>query len=114
MGNRGFCGTFNPPIPSMKTLEACLCSIQSRFYPATNSSGSRIRVKWSYGRDGASKTIPYRHELNSQQNHTQAALELIRETVSPDELARLEDYTLVSGVNPDGSVSHVFYPGWIK
>lgn len=98
----------------MKTLEAYLCSIQSRFHPATNSTGSRIRVKWSYGRDGASKTLPYRHELNEQANHTQAALALIRETVSPEELARLEDYTLVSGVNPDGSVSHVFYPGWIK
>lgn len=94
----------------MKTLEAYLCSIQSRFHPATNSTGSRIRVKWSYGRDGASKTLPYRHELNEQANHTQAALELIRETVSPEELTRLEGYTLVSGVNPDGTVSHVFYP----
>ncbi len=94
----------------MKTLEACLCSIQSRFRPATDSTGSRIRVKWAYGRKGASKSLPYRHELNSQQNHTQAALALIRETVSPEELSRLEGYTLVSGVNPDGTVSHVFYP----
>ena len=94
----------------MKTLEACLCSIQSRFHPATDSTGSRIRVKWAYGRKGASKTLPYRHEWNSQQNHTQAALALIMETVTPEELTRLEGYTLVSGVNPDGTVSHVFYP----
>ena len=94
----------------MKTLEACLCSIQSRFHGATDSTGSRIRVKWAYGRTGASKTLPYQHEWNAQQNHTRAALELIRETVSPEELIRLEGYTLVSGVNPDGTVSHVFYP----
>jgi hypothetical protein len=94
----------------MKTLEASLCSLQSRFVPATDHNGSRIRVRWSYGRTGASKTVPYRHELSAEGNHTSAALELIRQTCSPDELSRLESYTLVSAQNPDGTVSHVFYP----
>lgn len=94
----------------MKTQEASLCSLQSRFRPVTNSTGSRIRVKWAYGRKVVSKTLPYRHELDHFSNHKLAALALIMDTVTTEELTRLEGYTLVSGVNPDGTVSHVFCP----
>lgn len=54
-------------------------TILTKFVPATNNRGSRIKAVqsgWSDKRECTSVTIPYPHELNTEQAHMLAARKL--------------------------------------
>lgn len=62
-------------------------AIITKYLPVTNHRGARIRVMALAGRH----TFPWRHELNSSENHYFAALEFAKE------LGWLTDCYLVGG-----------------
>ena len=50
--------------------------IQTKYLPATNTKGSRIKATTSFGND--SVTIAYDYSLDCEQAHAKAAMELAR------------------------------------
>jgi hypothetical protein len=50
--------------------------IQTKYLPATNTKGSRIKATTSFGND--SITIAYDYSLDCEQAHAKAAMELAR------------------------------------
>ena len=94
----------------MQNLHVSLCSIVTKFLPATDCKGSRIKATWSYGRTNPSKTVHYDHALSGPKNHAKAALELIQSVATQEELDSMANSRLVTSCNPDGTYSHVIYP----
>jgi hypothetical protein len=86
-------------------------SIRTKYLPATNSRGSRIKATCERG----SVTIPYPHELSGDEVHRLAAKTLVFRFMDEDK----EKYgtphasnpwgrEFVTGCLPDGSYAHVF------
>lgn len=94
----------------MQNLHVSLCSIVTKFLPATDCKGSRIKATWSYGRTNPTKTVHYDHALNGPQNHAKAARELLLSVATQEELDSMDAYRMATACNPDGTYSHVFYP----
>ena len=85
-------------------------SIQTKYLPATESNGSRIKAKCARG----SITIPFPHELTGDAIHRAAVLALVTRFLDEDESKGTPRETnfwnraFVSGSLPDGSMAHVF------
>jgi len=85
-------------------------SIQTKYLPATNTRGSRIKAICERG----SVTIPYPHELSGDEVHRAAVLALVTRFLDEDESKGTPRETnfwnraFVSGSLPDGSMAHVF------
>jgi hypothetical protein len=87
-------------------------AIQTKYLPATNTLGSRIKAKCGRG----SITIPYPYELSGDECHREAVRQLVAQFLQED----LEDgickdpsqniwaRQFVTGSLPDGSFAHVF------
>ncbi len=97
-----FAGRLTPD----KTMQA----IQTKYLPATNSRGSRIKASCERG----SLTIPYPHELSGDEVHREAVRQLLERFVSEDWRDRSippsnnpwkRDFA--TGSLPDGTVAHV-------
>jgi hypothetical protein len=88
-------------------------AIQTKYLPATNYRGSRIKASCERG----SITIPYPHELSGDEVHRAAVYALLAKFCAED-LAeygtKQEDNPwsreYVTGFLPDGSGAHVFLP----
>lgn len=86
-------------------------AIHSKYIPATNSRGSRIKASCERG----SLTIPYPHELSGDEVHREAVRQLlerfIREDSEGDNPCPPErnpwNRQFVTGSLPDGTVAHV-------
>lgn len=86
-------------------------AIHSKYLPATNSRGSRIKATCERG----SITIPYPHDLSGDEVHREAVRQLlerfIREDSEGDNPCPPErnpwKREFVSGSLPDGTVAHV-------
>ena len=85
-------------------------SIQTKYLPATDSNGSRIKAKCARG----SITIPFPYELIGDETHRAAVHALVNRFLKEDEAKRIPCETnfwnraFVSGSLPDGSMAHVF------
>lgn len=87
-------------------------AIQTKFLPATNNRGSRIKASCDRG----SITIPYPHELSGDECHREAVRQLLKRFVAED----VKEYgaaagegnpwsrEFVTGSIPDGTYVHVF------
>jgi hypothetical protein len=85
-------------------------AIQTKYLPATNSRGSRIKASCERG----SITIPYPHELSGDEVHREAVRQLLERFVSEDWRDRSIPPSnnpwkreFVTGSLPDGTVAHV-------
>lgn len=94
-------------------------AIQTKYLPATNVRGSRIKATCDRG----SITIPYPHELSGDEVHREAARQLIAKFNAEDAkeygpksvaLGRGWNCEFVTGSIPDGSYVHVFVQGGSK
>lgn len=76
-------------------------TISTKYLPATNTRGSRIKAMTT---SGISKTVGYKYELNTDQNHIEAAKALFNELDWKGEIA--------VGATPKGytftMISHTF------
>ena len=85
-------------------------SIQTKYLPATDSNGSRIKAKCARG----SITIPFPYELIGDETHRAAVHALVNRFLKEDEAKGIPRETnfwnraFVSGSLPDGSMAHVF------
>ena len=86
-------------------------AIQSKFLPATDHKGSRIKATCERG----SITIPYPHELSGEFVHRLAVTKLVwkfleedyaKNRTAPESNPWSRDFS--SGTLPDGTVAHVF------
>ncbi len=72
-------------------------AIQTKYLPATNTLGSRVKA-WAEG--GNAVTIPYPHELSGAEVHRAAAQALV------DKLGW--NMPFITGGLPNGDYCHVF------
>jgi hypothetical protein len=87
-------------------------AIQTKYLPATNNRGSRIKATCDRG----SITIPYPHELSGDEVHRVAVRALVAKFNAEDEArygTKPEDGKgwnagFVTGGLPDGTCAHVF------
>ena len=85
-------------------------SIQTKYLPATDSNGSRIKAKCARG----SITIPFPYELIGDETHRAAVHALVNRFLKEDEAKGIPRETnvwnraFVSGSLPDGTNAHVF------
>lgn len=85
-------------------------SIQTKYLPATDSNGSRIKAKCARG----SIVIPFPHELTGDAIHRAAVLALVLRFLDEDAAKGTPRETnfwnraFVSGSLADGSMAHVF------
>lgn len=85
-------------------------SIQTKYLPATESNGSRIKAKCARG----SITIPLDYGLSGDEIHRAAVLALVLRFLDEDESKGTPRETnfwysdFVSGSLPDGSMAHIF------
>ena len=85
-------------------------SIQTKYLPATESNGSRIKAKCARG----SITIPFPHELTGDETHRAAVLALVTRFLDEDAAKGTPRETnfwnreFVSGSLADGSQAPVF------
>jgi hypothetical protein len=85
-------------------------SIQTKYLPATESNGSRIKAKCARG----SITIPFPYELIGDEVHRAAVHALVTRFLKEDEAKGIPRETnfwnraFVSGSLPDGTYAHVF------
>jgi hypothetical protein len=87
-------------------------AIQTKYLPATNARGSRIKATCE--RD--SITIPYPHDLSGDECHREAVRQLVARFIKEDEEDGIcKDSSqnvwarqFVTGSLPDGSMAHVF------
>ena len=85
-------------------------SIQTKYLPATESNGSRIKAKCARG----SIVIPFPHELTGDAIHRAAVLALVLRFLDEDAAKGTPRETnfwnraFVSGSLPDDSMAHVF------
>ena len=85
-------------------------SIQTKYLPATDTRGSRIKAKCARG----SIVIPFPHELSGDDIHRAAVLALVTRFLDEDESKGIPRETnfwnrsFVSGSLPDGSMAHIF------
>jgi hypothetical protein len=86
-------------------------AIHSKYIPATNHKGSRIKATCERG----SITIPYPHELSGDSVHRLAVMKLVwkfleedhaKNGTTPEANPWSRDYS--SGTLPDGTMAHVF------
>ena len=85
-------------------------AIQTKYLPATNTLGSRIKATCERG----SITIDYPHELSGDAVHREAALQLLERFVSEDWTERSIAPSsnpwkreFATGCLPDGTYAHV-------
>jgi len=90
----------------IQTMQA----IHSKYIPATNTLGSRIKATCERG----SITIDYPHELSGDAVHRKAALQLLERFVSEDWAERAIPPSqnpwkreFVTGCLPDGTMAHI-------
>lgn len=72
-----------------KTLACCSSYVTTRFVPATDRRGSRIKAElcqryYISGETKESKTFAYDHALDSFENHAQAAGKIIKSFFGDD------------------------------
>ena len=85
-------------------------SIQTKFLPATESKGSRIKAKCARG----SITIPLDYGLSGDDIHRAAVLALVTRFLDEDSSkgtpreTNFWNRSFVSGSLPDGSMAHIF------
>jgi len=85
-------------------------SIQTKYLPATDSRGCRIKAKCERG----SVVIPYPHELNGDETHRVAVVALVNRFLDEDESKGIPRETnfwnraFVSGSLPGCSMAHIF------
>ena len=85
-------------------------SIQTKYLPATDSNGSRIKARCARG----SITIPFPYELTGDETHRAAVHALVNRFLREDEAKGTPRETnfwysdFISGSLPDGSMAHVF------
>lgn len=85
-------------------------SIHSKYLPANDTRGSRIKAKCARG----SITIPFPHELTGDAIHRAAVLALVTRFLDEDQAKGTPRETnfwnraFVSGSLSDGSMAHVF------
>jgi len=86
-------------------------AIQSKYLPATNSRGSRIKATCERG----SITIPYPHDLSGDECHRFAVTALVWKFIEEDKVkyatppaSNSWGRPFVTGCLPDGSFAHVF------
>ena len=86
-------------------------SIQTKYLPATNTKGSRIKASCERG----SVTIPYPYECNCEEAHVLAAKTLVHKFLEEDKAKYNQAYTdntwgreFVTGCLPDSTFAHVF------
>ena len=85
-------------------------SIQTKYLPATDSNGSRIKAKCARG----SITIPFPYELIGDETHRAAVHALVNRFLKEDEAKGIPRETnfwnraFVSGSLPDGTYAHIF------
>jgi len=85
-------------------------AIHTKYLPATDSNGSRIKAKCARG----SIVIPFPHELTGDETHRAAAHALVTRFLKEDEAKGIPRETnfwsraFVSGSLPNGSMAHVF------
>ena len=96
----------NPKPNEQNTMQ----SIQTKYLPATESNGSRIKAKCARG----SITIPLDYGLSGDAIHRAAVLALVTRFLDEDAVKGTPRETnfwnreFVSGSLPDGSMAHVF------
>ena len=97
----------NPKPNEQNTMQ----SIQTKYLPATESNGSRIKAKCARG----SITIPFPHELTGDETHRAAVYALVLRFTNEDFYSQgipretnFWNRAFVSGSLPDGSMAHVF------
>ncbi len=97
-------------VPRAIDAHQIMQSIQTKYLPATNTRGSRIKATCERG----SITIDYPHELSGDEVHREAVRQLLERFVSEDWAERSippsqnpwkRDF--VSGSLPDGTMAHV-------
>jgi hypothetical protein len=85
-------------------------AIHTKYLPATDSNGSRIKAKCARG----SITIPFSYELIGDETHRAAVHALVNRFLKEDEAKGTPRETnfwnraFVSGSLPDGTYAHVF------
>ena len=85
-------------------------SIHSKYLPANDTRGSRIKAKCARG----SITIPFPHELTGDETHRAAVLALVTRFLDEDQAKGTPRETnfwnraFVSGSLADGSMVHIF------
>jgi hypothetical protein len=87
-------------------------AIHSKYLPATESKGSRIKATCERG----SITIPYPHELSGNECHREAVRQLVAQFLQEDQedgickdsSQNIWARQFVTGCLPDGSFAHVF------
>lgn len=85
-------------------------AIQTKYLPATDSKGSRIKAKCARG----SIVIPYPHELTGDDIHRAAVMALVLRFLDEDftkgtpRETNFWNRAFVSGSLPDGSMVHIF------
>jgi hypothetical protein len=87
-------------------------AIHSKYLPATNTRGSRIKATCERG----SITIPYPYELSGDECHREAVRKLVAKFIAEDQddgickdpSQNIWARQFVTGCLPDGSFAHVF------
>lgn len=86
-------------------------AIHTKYLPATDSNGSRIKAKCARG----SITIPFPHELTGDETHRAAVYALVLRFTNEDFYSQgipretnFWNRAFVSGSLADGSMAHVF------
>ena len=87
-------------------------AIQTKYLPATNTRGSRIKATCERG----SITIPYPYDLSGDEVHREAVRQLVaqfiredlEDGICPDPSQNVWARKFVTGCLPDGSFAHVF------
>ena len=88
-------------------------AIHSKYIPATNHKGSRIKATCERG----SITIPYPHELSGDSVHRLAVIKLVWKFIEEDNKngitpeANVWARPFVTGGLPDGTYAHIFVGG---
>lgn len=99
-------------MPGRETGPNNMQAIVTKYLPATNTKGSRIKAQCARG----SLTVSYPHELSGEACHIYAAKQLIAKFVAEDAKKYGTDtetrvgwnFPFVSGCLPSGNYAHVF------
>lgn len=94
----------------MRAIDAhqIMQAIQTKYLPATNTRGSRIKATCERG----SITIDYPHELHGDECHREAVRQLVARFIAEDSIRQPVSVnpwarTFVTGGLPDGTYAHV-------
>jgi hypothetical protein len=97
------------PIPESK-IQSIMQSIQTKYLPATNHLGARIKATCERG----SITIPFPYDLSGDAIHRMAVYALVNRFLDEDKSRGIPaesnpwGYNFATGGLPDGTYAHVF------